>query len=173
MYVFIDTEFTRFDCPVQELISIACVTEDGRSWYGIHADFPRAMCSEFVVEHVLPHLHEHPPDVLGSLAILAAHLQDWLEGLDTHVTVVVDYMGDWYHFFDLLEHLGSDAPWPAWLSKSPDSLHHLLAENNNRAPDQTELAGHLAAFLHRRGLSAHNALSDALANREAFNAFAQ
>lgn len=56
MRFFIDTEFTSDDPDHLQLISIALVGEDASEFYAVSTEFDRSACSDWVVEHVLPHI---------------------------------------------------------------------------------------------------------------------
>lgn len=161
MLLFIDTEFETFGCPVQGLISIGCVTERGEKWYGLHRDYSLAACSPFVVEHVQPFLLEHAPDALATLPMLGAKLADWLDGLGEDVSVVVDYIGDWYFFIELL---AAAEGWPARLARRPVGLWELVPTDWPESVDAADQF--MASFFEANQLTRHNALSDAMANRE-------
>ena len=77
LLVFIDTEFTSLSDP--RLIAIGAVTEEGSTFYGIVNDFPRAACTRFVVENVLPALGAHPADARLGFAALARTFCTWLD----------------------------------------------------------------------------------------------
>ncbi|WP_216661772.1 3'-5' exoribonuclease [Niveibacterium sp. COAC-50] len=100
MKVFLDTEFTDFgDC---ELVSIALVAEDGRTFYSERSDFRRAACSDFVREAVLPHLGA----VSGASmtrAELALRLRAWLSALPA-IEMACDSVHDRDLFADALDY---------------------------------------------------------------------
>jgi hypothetical protein len=52
---FLDTEFNE-DGRTIELISIALVSEDGREYYAVSAEFDPDACNDWVKANVLPHL---------------------------------------------------------------------------------------------------------------------
>lgn len=164
MYIFIDTEFSRFDQPVTALLSLACVTEDGRSWYGVNADFDEKDATYFVREHVLPRVDDQPADIKDTLVVLSASLNQWLAEINRDrmegLTVITDYSGDWYHFEDLLRL----TDFPSCVSKSPDMIHVHLNEAG-AVLEAADVSRRNADFMSRNNLKAHCALSDAQALR--------
>jgi hypothetical protein len=81
MSVFFDTEFTSID-PTEDccLISIGCVAQDGREFYAELSDtYHHGMCSQFVIETVLPLLDGGSVKMME--AQLALRLKEWVESL--------------------------------------------------------------------------------------------
>lgn len=160
MYLFIDTEFVAFDCTVEGLISLGCVTDRGDTWYGVHQNYPAGLCSAFVRDEVLPPLFDHKPQIVGSLALMGGHFADWLDELGEPVILVIDYMGDWYLLREMLDVAGivrED------VKKRPEYLWDLVF-SGDEADGEAAREAHVT-FFEQHGLNAHNALSDALANR--------
>lgn len=92
--VFIDIEFTDFIDP--HLISIGLVTEAGEEFYA-EVPYPRAKCSEFVVDTVIPLLRNNPDDFC-TLDALAPRLASWLEMVKEEgrdLEICFDYGTDW------------------------------------------------------------------------------
>lgn len=160
MRLFIDTEFVSFNCPLEGLISLGCVTDQDSRWYGVHRDYPLDWCSPFVLDHVRPYLLDHPPQVVAALPILGGALHEWIEALDEEVIAVVDYSGDWFFLVDLLHHAEC---WPRNLAKQPEYIYSDLSEALLGKDGGTD--GFITRFMAEHGLSRHNALSDALANK--------
>lgn len=95
MDVFFDTEFSSLNAAA-DLISIGCVAQDGREFYGELADgWHPSNCSDFVVQTVLPLLQGG--EYRMSRYELAFHLKAWVEGLtDGEVIFRSDCPGiDW------------------------------------------------------------------------------
>ncbi len=131
--VFFDTEFTTLKAGEQPyLISIGCVAEDGREFYAELSDTWHAgLCSEFVVENVLPLLQGG--EYRMTEAELAVRLKRWIEELtDEEVIFRTDaprYDWPW------IEALGKDYGWPTNLRHRYGTVyfedgrqhHHYLA----------------------------------------------
>lgn len=90
--VFLDTEFTRLDSTMPQLISLGLVHEDGQRWfYGELSNFSLRDCSIFVHEIVLPrrtgenHMHSD---------LLAPLVSAWLASLGPDVYIAVDFKTD-------------------------------------------------------------------------------
>ncbi len=118
--LFLDTEFTDFHRP--QLLSLGLVDDTGQHlFYGRVADIDRAVCSDFVLENVLPKLDARFPaceKAAGGvlrLSAMSTALVEWLEALRAvkgggQVHVVCDYWADGDLF---LEVLGTHCP--AWV----------------------------------------------------------
>jgi hypothetical protein len=144
---FLDTEFTSFE-PFQ-LISLGIVGEDGREFYAEVSDFERALCSDFVLETVLPQLG-NPPGRAMPFHQVRRELLHWLAHVPIKPKPVLcfDYSGD----LQLVEHLiGGPLP-QGW--KTENVYDRLDAQ-------------HLAAYFAEHG-NEHHALHDARANAYAF-----
>jgi hypothetical protein len=99
--LFLDTEFTDF--TNSELISIGIVDENGREFYAESTDFRREICSDFVVETVLPLLGQYSDGIVGTKRHIAHRLEQWLSDYqDEGAVICVDYATDWYLFADLM-----------------------------------------------------------------------
>jgi hypothetical protein len=146
--LFIDTEFTSLRVP--ELISVALVDAHGREFYAERSDFPRAACTPFVVEHVLPLLGaeaERRP-----YAAIRASLADWLAPYAAdRAEIGCDDPRDWALFRELCD----DAV-PPWIA-----CRFIGAELDGAA---------LAAWFERPDVRRHHALDDARGNRLAYRA---
>lgn len=55
MNVFIDTEFSGLTKDT-ELISLGCISDDGRTFYGEITDFNHSKCDEWIKTHIFPNL---------------------------------------------------------------------------------------------------------------------
>lgn len=103
MRLFLDTEFTDFVNP--ELISIGIVDELDREFYAESTEFRRELCSQFVVETVLPLLGQSDT-IVGTHQHIALQLVGWLEGYrESGAIICVDYHTDWHLFQVLLSQL--------------------------------------------------------------------
>ena len=109
IYVFIDSEFTSLAEP--RLISLGAVATDGANFYCELSDWPRASCSQFVRESVLPLLDgdtiPHP--------VAAESFSRWLGERSEHapVTLISDSGFDRWALADLLgrEDLPAGCEW--------------------------------------------------------------
>jgi hypothetical protein len=121
--VFFDTEFTQLDevNGVQTLISIGCVTPDGREFYAELTDTWHVFnCSEFVVDVVLPLLDGGVARM--SEAELAGRLRAWLEALSPGNQIIFRSdcpMADW----KWVERLFNDFGWPTNLRKKCGTIY--------------------------------------------------
>lgn len=86
--LFLDTEFTDL-VPDNKLISIALVTEDGRSFYAELTDtYERSECSDFVMNFVLPFLKGKEYEM--SEYECALKIAQWIEDLGEPVILGLD-----------------------------------------------------------------------------------
>ncbi|MEO8119745.1 MAG: hypothetical protein ABI606_10535 [Rhodoferax sp.] len=92
MLIFLDTEFTKFNCP--DLISIGLVAEDGREFYAERTDYHRDDCSKFVRETVLP-LLGRVPGAACSRSELTDRVREWFGQLPEPATIIFDFETDW------------------------------------------------------------------------------
>lgn len=144
---FLDTEFTDFEA--RQLISLAIVGEDGREFYGERSDFDRSLCSDFVLDVVLPQLGQFPGRMM-TFSQLGTELWAWLQAIPAKPKPVLcyDYEGD----FMLIGHLlGQPLP-HGW---SPENVYSRLKVER------------LGAYFAQHG-GEHHALHDARANAYAF-----
>jgi hypothetical protein len=148
--VFIDTEFTDFDH--RELISIGAVAEDGREFYAELTDFDHAKCSDFVHSIVLPKLG-NVPAIIGSKMEVGAALKSWLDELGGAIEICVDYSGDWELFYALVEDLKTRAVPKQIICR--DIWSKISDFDKER-------------YWRDYGRNDHHALSDARANKYAF-----
>ena len=99
MLCFVDCEFTDF--KQMDLMSIGIVSEDGNHEFYQEVHHIADYRSTFVNQVVVPLMtvgsaksHDH----------VALDLKEWLDALPgTDVTIVTDYVGDWYLMSDLLK----------------------------------------------------------------------
>lgn len=158
MLIFLDTEFTRLPPPLSEsyrprprLISLALVANTGEELYA-EVPFPKAECSEFVRETVIPLLGKHP-DAFCMIEDLGARITEWLEGAkgsNEGVEVCFDFQTDW----DLMVEALNNAI-PLWCKP-----RHISARNINQLLR--------VSYFKKHGLPEHHALYDARAARYAF-----
>ena len=117
MQVFFDTEFANTEPDKNghcHLISIGCITKDGREFYAELTDtWDDHLCSMFVLDTVLP-LLEGGEYRMG-VSDLAVRLKAWIEGLTDKEVVfhsdAPDY--DWPFVEEIFDHNG----WPTNLCK--------------------------------------------------------
>lgn len=112
MNIFFDTEFTTLDrrTGYPALISVGCVTQDGREFYAeLDNTWNTGICSQFVVETVLPLLQGGEYRISDEQCAL--RLKDWIENLtDEEVILISDSPGyDWPWVADLFQFFGC---WP-------------------------------------------------------------
>jgi hypothetical protein len=146
--IFVDTEFSNL--TDLDLISLACVADDGTEFYAELTDYPADACNDFVRENVLPLLGQKP-DAVMQRDCLKTSLMVWLERVRAEretVVVSYDYAGDWSL---LVEALGET---PAWLR--PDNVRGRIDETIRKQ------------FFDLTGLPEHHALFDAKALRLAY-----
>lgn len=101
LYLFIDCEFTDF--KQMDLISLGIVSEDGKHEFYVEiTDHIADYRSDFVNQVVIPLLDTAKYG--KSYQWAALHLREWLDALPAdQITVVVDYVGDWHLFSEMLK----------------------------------------------------------------------
>lgn len=154
--VFFDTEFTTINFGEQPyLMSIGCVSEDGREFYAELSDTWHVnLCSPFVCQTVIPLLQGGEFSITE--AELAVRLKDWIEGLsDKQVILRTDSpMHDWPWVEQLFKFYGC---WPKNLRQKYGTIY--FDDDND---DQIErYQGGLAAYWKENGARRHHALVDA------------
>ena len=148
MKLFLDTEFTDFVNP--ELISIGIVDENGREFYAESTEFRRELCSQFVVETVIPLLGQYPSSIVGNRLRIASALLDWLrEYHECGAVICFDYHTDWDLF---IKHL-------------PRLPYGFITELD--IWDNLDLPK-IETWWQETGLPRHHALYDARANRHGY-----
>jgi hypothetical protein len=164
--VFLDNEFTSLEAEAF-LVSIGLITEDGdRFFYAELTDtYSKGICSDFVVNEVLPLLDAKPlacevnyKSVYAqmTLADIQIHLQHWFAALIDPVQIWSDSpQHDWLY---ILQIFGS-AALPYNLLPMPKSL---LGDNtSSNAKYQNRVEQEYSQKILRR----HHALDDAKAMR--------
>jgi hypothetical protein len=124
--VFFDTEFTNINPhAIPGLISIGCVSVDGREFYAELTDtWNEGMCSSFVIETVLPLLDGG--DRRMTVEQLAARLKEWIEGLGDDEVVLRSDARDWDWRF--IQAIFDGYGWPANLCRKCEAINF---ENSN------------------------------------------
>lgn len=155
MNVFFDTEFSSLGDKLNTpcLISIGCVTQDGREFYAELADtYHPFNCSDFVVENVLPLLSGGECRMVE--AELAVRLRDWIDGLtDKQVIFRSDAPGyDWPWVEQLFTFYGC---WPKNLQQKVGAISF---DNDNQ---QNSFESALADYWSEHSARQHHALVDA------------
>lgn len=148
MFAFLDTEFTNLQAP--SLISLGLVTQNGEEFYA-EVPFPRAECSEFVRDIVLPLLGREEHAACEDDYELRTRLLTWLTLVKPRTPMVICYEAgeDW----KLMERA---------LGAVPDFCQpRLLKSNEVNCLMQWD-------FFDRSGLPEHHALYDARALRAGF-----
>ena len=155
MYVLFDTEFTTIEKNIgfPALISIGCISQDGRTFYAELSDtWHQGICSHFVVAHVLPLLE-------GGIyamteAQLAINLKEWIEGLtEREVTLRTDAPRyDWPWVEQLFTFYGC---WPKNLRRKCGTVYF------NHDYQEKRYMEHLEAYWKEYAAQRHHALVDA------------
>jgi hypothetical protein len=115
MKVFFDTEFTGLHQNTT-LISIGCVTEDGRTFYAECSDYDPEQVTEWIEDNVIANLTLSPVDndkpydyndvrLYGCRNMVGYYLRDWLRvvGQGKPVEMWSDVLAyDWVLFCELL-----------------------------------------------------------------------
>ena len=132
--IFIDTEFTDLQQGAQ-LISIGCITEDGKHEFYAETVFNESFASDWVFENVIPLLDGgkavlSPKELREELALWQASFAS--------VEIAVDSTWDW-HFFTKIFAKGlprNVAAKPFMVDATPqayeDALHLAYSSNNFR-----------------------------------------
>jgi hypothetical protein len=159
--IFIDTEFTSLNANrMRGLISIGCVSQDGREFYAELSDtWDESMCSIFVINTVLP-LLEGGAYVMG-IETLAVRLKAWIEALtDKQVVMVSDAPAlDFQFVKEIFDYHG----WPKNLRQTPAGI----AFEDIRQKFRFDMG--LASYFKENGAHQHHALVDARGLKFAFN----
>jgi len=134
MLLFLDTEFTDLHHEAK-LISIALVSEDGKSFYAELADtYERCECSDFVMNFVLPFLKGGEYKMTESECALK--MATWIEEQGHEFIIACDNISwDLPHLRRLLN---KTTVWPSNLDKNDyykfiimdDDLEQIVLENN-------------------------------------------
>jgi len=155
MQVFFDTEFANTEPDKnghRYLISIGCITTDGREFYAELTDtWDDHLCSMFVLDTVLP-LLEGGEYRIG-VSELAVRLKAWIENLTSKEVVLVSDAPsyDWPFIQEIFDHNG----WPANLRKKCSLLCFEEYKQRHR------YGAALASFWKDHGARQHHALVDA------------
>lgn len=154
--LFLDTEFTDL-VGVPELLSLGLVSADGAyEFYAERNDVPRARCSEFVREVVLPQFGRIPGSAV-TLDDLRTGLRRFLGQLPGLVHIGCDHAPD----FELLRAIVG-IPWPAHVSTQRWKLEDWQLEPNWAAAESDYFGP---------GRPRHHALEDARALRAGYLAW--
>jgi hypothetical protein len=165
--LFVDTEFTHIPEPNDpeppSLISIGCVSEDGKKFYAENSAFQLELCSDFTKTIVLPLLEGG--DVRMPYKMIANQFKQWIEsfgnGVDKNVKMWTDAPDwDWQlQIKPLFDMYG----WPSNLVRKPISLQFPSAIQNIRFQAAVK-----EMVTQMSGIRQHHALDDAIINRAAF-----
>lgn len=93
MNIYFDTEFTGLRKDT-ELISIGCISEDGKTFYAECNDFDKSKCDAWLFENVISELiHDNYPEkweegiadrqIYGTRKEVMYALKDWLQQFDS------------------------------------------------------------------------------------------
>lgn len=155
MQVFFDTEFANTQPDKnghRYLISIGCVTTDGREFYAELTDtYDDHLCSMFVLDTVLPLLQGG--EYRMGVSELAVRLKAWIESLTSKEVVLVSDAPtyDWSFIQEIFDHNG----WPENLRKKSSLLCFEEYKQRHR------YGAALANFWKDNGARQHHALVDA------------
>lgn len=165
--LFFDTEFTHIPEPINPeppgLISIGCVSEDGKKFYAENSDFQLELCSDFTKTTVLPLLEGG--DISMPYVMIANQFKQWIEsfgnGTDKNVKMWTDAPHwDWQLQIKPLFDMHG---WPSNLVQKPISLQFPSSIQNIRFQAAVK-----DMITHTPGIREHHALDDAIINRTAF-----
>jgi hypothetical protein len=95
MHIFLDTEYTDMT-PNRQLISLGLCSPNGEEGYW-EVPFDRKICSEFVVDNVLPHLGSYA-NAQCSLKELRANILNWIKIVSDErdlIEICSDSQTDW------------------------------------------------------------------------------
>jgi hypothetical protein len=163
--IFFDCEFTKLqqesDSESNELISIGCISDNGKHFYAENSDVlsrPDSF-SEFVIEVVIPLLEGGNSQV--PYENMANNLRIWIESFDSKVKMWTDAAAyDWPHIERMFDSYG----WPENLIRKPITLSFPNSIQQTRF-----FAGVEDAFkTFQPKLRRHHALDDAIANKYGF-----
>jgi hypothetical protein len=141
MRLYLDCEFDGFG---GDLISMALVAEDARKWYGIMPPKGAGMYQDWVFDNVVPVLFPLDADIVAtSRWDFNSSLHEFLKQFDNPI-IIADWYTDFVHFFQCFQ--GRD---------HTESFAYRCS-----AQLRTDLDGYVSEI-------PHNALSDALAIRDA------
>lgn len=152
MIVFFDTEFTGLHTFQKGLISIGCITTDGREFYAELTDtWNDHLCSMFTLNTVLPLLQGG--EYRMGVSELAVRLKAWIEGLtDKEVVFHSDAPTfDWAFIEEIFNYNG----WPKNLRRKCALI--CFEEYKQRHAYSAALAN----FWKDHGARQHHALVDA------------
>lgn len=147
MRIWFDTEFIE-DGRTIDLVSIGMVREDGATLYLENAECDLSRASQWVCDNVLPHLSGG--DVRVTRYALASRIKAFAGAKPEFWAFYASY--DWVALCQIFGTM-MDLPqgWPMWCR---DLMQAAEAAGYPKQPDQPK--------------DAHNALADALWNREAW-----
>lgn len=159
--IFFDTEFTHLITPLTPapaaLISIGCISEDGKKFYAENGKVKIEQCSQFVIDTVLPLLERGSKRV--PYGRLAHHLRSYVESFNDEVVFWSDApVFDWYHVSDMFNIFG----WPENLNREPKALFF------DSTIKQTRFKNGVKNAFYTLKLRPHHALDDAIANRAGY-----
>lgn len=124
MRIFFDTEFTGLH-QLTTLISIGCVSEDGRTFYAESTDYDQTQVDSWLTENVIAHLwHRGSPTVgewcvdnsqhlsfCGTRQQIRGALRDWLVQFDQTEMWSDCLAYDWVLFCELFGGGAECLPW--------------------------------------------------------------
>lgn len=152
MRYFLDTEFIESgpNKPIY-LISIGLVSDDGRSFYAINADCPFELANDWVKENVYPNLNKTRENIISADQIAQEVLDFIGKEKPEFWGYYADY--DWVVFCQMFgAMINLPKGWPMYCN---DIKQYSKQLGDIQLPKQIS--------------TEHNALSDALWNKEAFH----
>ena len=171
--VHLDTEFTDFvNC---DLISIGLAADTGHEFYGENLDFLKPWASQWVQANIYPMLkpHEHG----FKRTELSARVWQWIDDLPVDFVIIsADYKSDFDLIVDLLD---ERHPKIIEYQNMWNCIYHWadMTTEQKRDDEYHNIVSRVRAKFHlyfldyffRTKETQHHALSDAKANREAWN----
>lgn len=97
MKIFFDSEFTGLHQKTT-LVSLGCISEDGRAFYAEATDYDRSQVSPWLKENVLSHLILTPPNNFPGLADVRKYINEWtVAGTGAQIGT---FLREWLSGFD-------------------------------------------------------------------------
>jgi hypothetical protein len=168
--IFFDCEFTKLQLPLDpepnELISIGCISDDGKRFYAENATVlaRQEVFSDFVIDTVIPLLDGG--EYVMSYENIAKLLKTYIEsfGIIENAKTVKMWSDATYFDWPHVKHMFDKYGWPVNLVHEPVALSFASSIQITRFQAAVENAFKTLKPALRR----HHALDDAIANRYGF-----